>query len=309
LALRALVDLCLAEGAQLLLCVGDIIDGWCRDHRVGLVFVQELLRLREVGCEVALLLGNHDVRTRVMRPLLLPDNARVLGERGPETWLLERLGTALHAWSVPAPDHEVDVASLYPPPVPGLLNVGLLHTSAEGRRGHAEYAPCSRRTLRRHGYDYWALGHVHAREVIAREPWIVFPGNLQARGSREAGPKGATLVRVRRGRILSAEHRALDAVRFETVLADTSSLEHFDDVLARAQLALDRALHEADGRPLVARLILSGVDGAARTLAVPPGERRAAFGELARHLRRDVWLDETWILVGGVGAWQIGAAA
>jgi DNA repair exonuclease SbcCD nuclease subunit len=102
LALRSLVDLCLEERAKMLLCSGDVIDGWCRNHQVGLVLVQELLRLRDGGCDVVLLLGNHDVRTRVMKPLLLPQHAFVLGLHGPETRVLERLGVALHAGAFPS---------------------------------------------------------------------------------------------------------------------------------------------------------------------------------------------------------------
>jgi hypothetical protein len=267
------------------------------------------LRLREAGCEAVLLLGNHDVRTRVMKPLLLPEHAFVLGLRVPETRVLERLGVALHGWSFPEPEAPMDVASLYPAPLAGYLNIGLLHTSAEGRRGHANYAPCSRRTLRRHGYDYWALGHVHAREVIATEPWIVFPGNLQGRGLREAGPKGATLVQVHAGRIASIEHCSLDALRFATVVADAGEARHFDDVLSVARAALVRAAGEAEGRLLVARLVLEGATGTACTLAVPPWERRAALAAVTRALCNDsVWLDETWIDTG-VGSWLLDAAA
>jgi DNA repair exonuclease SbcCD nuclease subunit len=293
----------------MLLCAGDVIDGWCRDHRVGLVLVHELLRLHDSGCEIALLLGNHDVRTRVMNPLLLPERARVLGRFAPETRVLDRLGIALHGWSFPEPDAPTDVAALYPAPLAGLLNIGMLHTSAEGRNGHADYAPCSRRTLRRHGYDYWALGHVHAREVIATEPWIVFPGNLQGRGPRESGPKGATLVRVCGGRIASVEHRSLDVVRFVTVVADTSESERFDDVLSATRTALVRATTEAEGRLLVARLVLEGVAGAACTLAVPPWEREAALRAVTRELcDHSVWLDEIWIDTG-FGSWLLDAAA
>jgi DNA repair protein SbcD/Mre11 len=99
LALRALVDLCLGERAEMLLCSGDVVDRWCRDYRVGLVLVHELLRLRDAGCEVVLLLGNHNVRSRVLRPLLLPEHARVLGVSGPETRVLDHLGIAVHGWS------------------------------------------------------------------------------------------------------------------------------------------------------------------------------------------------------------------
>ncbi|MBM4361351.1 MAG: DNA repair exonuclease, partial [Deltaproteobacteria bacterium] len=225
-SLSSLVDLCLAERASLLLLAGDIFDGWCRDHRVGLVLAAELARLREVGALALLVLGNHDLRSPVTRPLLLPESAAVLGAEAPETRLLSALGVAVHGWSHPRVSPGEDVVARFPAPLPGWLNVGLLHTSAEGRAGHADYAPCSRRSLRAHGYDYWALGHVHQREVVSVDPHVVFPGNLQGRGSREPGPRGATVVRIRSGRVRAVEARAVDAVRFETVQVDVRSAGH-----------------------------------------------------------------------------------
>lgn len=311
LALRALVDLCLSTRAALLLLAGDVIDGWCRDHTVGLWLVHELLRLSDSSCQVLILLGNHDARTRVMRPLLLPGYARVLGLHGPETLVLERLGLALHGWSCPDVPMATDVALRYPEPLPGLLNIGLLHTSAEGRHGHVAYAPCSRRTLRNKGYDYWALGHVHQREVVSTDPWLVFPGNLQGRGPRESGSKGATLVRVRGGRVVGAEHRALDAVRFETVVADATTAHHFDEVLAASRTALKKALLSAQGRPLIARLIVKGIEGAACVLRVPPWERAAALSGKVLGLAPDsIWIQDAFIDAGPeAGCWSIGHAA
>jgi len=307
LALRALVDLCLEERAAILLLSGDIIDGRCRDHRVSLELVHQLFRLRDAECDVAIVLGNHDVRTRLMKPMLLPGWARVLGVGAPETFILERLGVALHGWSFPEAEALTDIAELYPEPIPGLVNVGLLHTSADGRRGHAAYAPCSRRTLRANGYDYWALGHVHAREVISTDPWVIFPGNLQGRGPREVGPKGATLAWVRDGRVVSAEHRALDTLRFETIVANTEDTERFDDVLAVARAALARATHVADGRPVVAKLVLAGIAGAAAALTVPKWERSRALRAVARELGgASMCLDEAWIDGGAMaGAWRV----
>jgi DNA repair protein SbcD/Mre11 len=149
-------------------CFVHAADGWCRNHQVGLALVEELLRLRDGDCQVALLLGNHDVRTRVMKPLLLPSHAHLLGRSGPETHVLERFGVALHGWSAPEVEPPFDVAELYPPPLAGLLNIGLLHTSADGRRGHENYSPCSRRSLRRKGYDYWAV-RVRGRRIVGAE--------------------------------------------------------------------------------------------------------------------------------------------
>ncbi|HVU01503.1 MAG TPA: DNA repair exonuclease [Polyangiaceae bacterium] len=311
LALRALVDLCLSENARLLLLSGDILDGWCRDHRIALELVKELFRLRDAGCEAALLLGNHDVRTRFARPLLLPEWAFVIGTRGPETRVLDELGVALHGWSAPEVKGDVDVAALYPPPVTDLLNIGLLHTSAEGRRGHADYAPCSRRTLRTHGYDYWALGHVHTREVISTDPWIVFPGNLQGRGSRETGSKGATVVRVQDGRILGAEHRDLAPVRFETIVANAEDAERFDDLLRAASEALARLTDDARARRVIARVVLSGENAAAAALRVPSRRRGAGLRAVARDVAPDrIWVDEAWVDGGPVaGAFGIDLAS
>ena len=70
------------------------------------------------------------------------------------------------------------------------------------------------------GYDYWALGHIHKREVVHTDPWIVFPGNLQGRKSIETGAKGATLITVESGQIAEVEHLELDDVRWHRCVVD-----------------------------------------------------------------------------------------
>ena len=86
----------------------------------------------------------------------------------------------------------------YPEPVAGWFNIGVLHTAC-GRAGHENYAPCTAADLAARGYDYWALGHVHAFEIVSRDPWIVYPGNLQGRSIRECGERGAVIVEVADG--------------------------------------------------------------------------------------------------------------
>jgi DNA repair exonuclease SbcCD nuclease subunit len=205
----------------------------------------------------------------------------------------------------------VDVAATYPRAVPDCFNIGLLHTSAEGRRGHVDYAPTSRRTLRRHGYDYWALGHVHAREVIAKEPWIVFPGNLQGRNPRETGAKGATLVRVARGRVHSVEARSLASLRFENLSVDISDADHFDEVLERARRAIEQLVAPYSGASTVLELTLGGLEGAAKVLAVPPHQRMEAVLAMTREFDQGrIVLDQIWLDAGPIaGAWPLARAA
>ena len=114
----------------------------------------------------------------------------------------------------------------YPAAVRSWFNVGLLHSAcareARGSNAYA-YAPCTVEQLVNHGYDYWALGHVHGHALLSEAPHIVYSGNLQGRDPRETGAKGAVLVTVEDGMVASVEHRPLDVVRWATVTLDAAS--------------------------------------------------------------------------------------
>ncbi|MCU0723068.1 MAG: DNA repair exonuclease, partial [Planctomycetes bacterium] len=195
-ALENLVRLALDEGAAFVLLAGDLYDGDWRDYNTGLFFTRQVARLREGGVPVFLAAGNHDAHSRITKALRLPDNAHVFSSKKPETRRLEALGVAVHGQSYAAPEVKDNLAAGFPDALPGLFNVGLLHTALDGRPGHAPYAPCTVDQLRSKGYRYWALGHVHQAEEVSRSPHVVFPGCVQGRHARETGPKGCRLVAV-----------------------------------------------------------------------------------------------------------------
>ena len=116
-----------------------------------------------------------------------------------QTIALDELRVALHGRSFGQRLVGGDFLASYPARRDGYLNIGLLHTALDGSRGHESYAPCTIEELKRFGYDYWALGHVHAAEIVSRDPYIVYPGNIQGRHARETGAKGAMRVSVERG--------------------------------------------------------------------------------------------------------------
>src|SRR5438552_1397988 len=210
-AFENLIDLCLEEKAAFLLLAGDIFDGSWRDYSTGLFFAMQLSRLRALDIPVVLVRGNHDAESRITKHLRLPSHVHELSVRAPESFEIPGAGVWVHGQGFATRAVTDDLAAAYPAAKRDALNIGLLHTSAGGREGHENYAPCRVETLVDKGYDYWALGHVHKREVLSEAPHIVFPGNLQGRHAREMGAKGATLVRVENG-IASALHRALDVV-------------------------------------------------------------------------------------------------
>jgi len=179
----------------------------------------------------------------------------------------------VHGRSYPTRHMTDNLVPGYPVALPGLLNIGLLHTAA-GRPGHAPYAPCTIEQLGAHGYAYWALGHVHAREVLNRDPWIVFPGNIQGRDIGETGAKGATLITVRDNAIAAVEHRPLDVVRWARIDIDLTGTADEDAALARVRQALAEALQAADGRLLAVRITLQGSCPAHAALSRSLGDTR-----------------------------------
>jgi DNA repair protein SbcD/Mre11 len=293
-ALERLVTLCIDEHADLLLLAGDLFDATLRDHKAGLFFVSQMLRLREHGIRVLSVRGNHDADSRIVPCLLLPDNVVEVGLDGPETVHLDDLGVAVHGQSYRIRATFENLVASFPAPVPGALNVGLVHTSAEGRAGHDPYAPCTLRQLYDLGYDYWALGHVHAREVHARHAYVVFPGNLQGRSRREPGPRGATVVTVENGRVAAVEHRAVDVVRFGRVTVDVTDATSLDDIAALAKAELGRSIPD-DERVHVVRLVLTGTPGIGALLEHTPDRallRLRAAVTAAEGGR--IWLEEAW---------------
>jgi DNA repair exonuclease SbcCD nuclease subunit len=166
-----------------------------------------------------------------------------------------------------------------------------LHTALEGREGHATYAPCRLSALVDRGYDYWALGHVHAHELVHRDPWVVYPGNLQGRYARETGPKGAMLVEFDAARIKQVEHRALDVVRWAHVSVDASTCSTLDDVAEATRDALALEVQAAGQRLLAVRV---EVTGRSRAHAALQSDRERALASV-RAAGLDVPGGSIWI--------------
>jgi DNA repair protein SbcD/Mre11 len=204
--------------------------------------------------------------------------------------VLENVPVVIHGQGFARPKVFDNLAASYPAPHPDLLNVGVLHTSLDGKLGHAGYAPCAVDELQSKGYDYWALGHVHAREVLSTEPWVVFSGCTQGRHIRETGAKGATLVTVEGDEITAVEHHDLDVLRW--ALIDVSAADaNEDELLTRVRDLVEAAAAEADSRLLAVRLVVSGQTSLHRTLVA---DRERMLNEF-RGVVSDAALGQAWL--------------
>jgi DNA repair protein SbcD/Mre11 len=290
-ALANLVQLAIDRSVAMVLVAGDLYDGDWKDHKTGLFFVAQMVKLREAGIPVFLIAGNHDAANKMTRSLPLPDNVRMLSPKHPQTVCLEELGVAVHGQSFATAATMEDLSAAYPTALGGLVNLGLLHTSVTGREGHEPYAPCTLDGLRAKQYDYWALGHVHKQEFLCKEPWVVFPGNVQGRHIRESGPKGCMLVEVDDRHRLQPEFQPLDVLRWQRCWVDASGAPTVEELLDRVRRRLAELVAASDGLPLAVRVETAGPCTAHRQVAARPQQ----WTNDVRSLALDVGAGDLWI--------------
>lgn len=298
-ALERLVDRALGEAVDFVLLAGDVYDRDWPDFHTGLYFREQMVRLDRAGIGVFLVHGNHDAQGVISRELTLPDNVHVFSSRKAETVTLQDLGVAVHGRSFPNRAVDEDLVPSYPQPLPGLFNIGLLHTSLSGRPGHDVYAPTSESVLRAKGYDYWALGHVHAREWVSDDPPMVYPGNLQGRHARETGPKGCQLLRVRDARV-EAEFLALDVVRWQRLALPLDGIESLPALQVLFKQRLLEGIEGAEDRLHALRVELEGSTALQSTEARSPGTLEAALRAAAQDLIEvEVWIESVRLRLRG----------
>lgn len=291
-ALERLVELAVDEKVDFVLMAGDLYDRDWQDFHTGLFVNAQLVKLKNAGIQVFIVQGNHDAQSHMTRQIPWPDNVKVFSSRTAETAHLKALGVAIHGHSFPNREVPENLVPGYPPALPGCFNIGLLHTSLTGTDGHDTYAPATLSDLKAKGYDYWALGHVHARQVVCEAPRVVFPGNLQGRHARETGPKGCELVTVE-GAALTARFVPLDVVRWHQVEIDMQPVLQLDDMRRQVVQALQSAVADAGEVLHAMRVVLTGQTPLQALEASQPGTLEAAVQAAAQEVAgADVWIEQ-----------------
>lgn len=250
-----IVDIALSERVAALLIAGDLFDGRERSARTAAFLTSQLDRLRMGDVRVFYTKGNHDAENPITGTLDLPDNVHVFDARGGKVQLTEDIW--IHGVSF-ADRHAPD--SLLPrfsAPVPGAANIAMLHTSLAGAAGHDIYAPCAVNDLVGMGFDYWALGHIHRRQVHSSAPWVVMPGMPQGRDIGEAGAKTASLLTIEAGSI-QVDEVPTSVVEFATSTLDITATDSDDSLRALLRDHMARMADTLSAPAGVLRLTLSG---------------------------------------------------
>lgn len=312
-ALERLVETAIRERVAFVLLAGDIYDGPERGARVQVRLAQALRRMSEAGIDVLIVQGNHDpLEDGFAFGSTLPPRVTLFGSQEVASHQIRRGDSVLatvHGISYQRREMRENLAQRFHRRGEG-FEVGLLHAALTGSaQGHAPYAPCTIDDLRAAQLDYWALGHIHARQTLGdAAPWIVYPGNPQGRSFKpsERGAKGAVLVEVEGGRITQAPRFvALDAVRF---VAAELAIDGLDGWLALHDGLLaagERLVSEHLGIDLLVRAELSGRGSLHAELMTPGRDEELLVALRESQAARDPRLhwadisDNTWPDVDG----------
>ena len=115
---------------------------------------------------------------------------------------------------------------------------------------HGPYAPSDLGRLVSAGFDYWALGHVHARQCLSDDPAIHYPGNIHGRTPRETGAKGGLLVDLSGAGGARVSFHPLSPMRWEDLdLSELSEITDLRGLVARARDRWEGLRVEDPGEP------------------------------------------------------------
>lgn len=259
-ALSSIVDLCITERVDALVIAGDLYDGAQTSMKTARFVASQMLRLHQAGMRVYMIRGNHDAMSRISNQLVMPDTVTIFGGRA--QFVIQQgagVDVAFHGLSFANPRAPESLLPKYAAPRVGAVNIGLMHTSLAGSPAHDVYAPCSVADLQGHGFEYWALGHIHVRRVYAAASTLVMPGTPQGRDINEAGEKSVTLVTIADDSSVDIEERPTSIAQFERVDVDLSEASEWAEAVGLVRSALEQCRDATNSRYLIARLGLTGI--------------------------------------------------
>lgn len=225
LALDALVNAAIGHSVDFVLIVGDLFDNEVQSLKAQIRLRKAFEKLDDHGIDVFLSYGNHDHINGNKHPMTYPPNVFIFPDETVRYFTYEKNGQPLAAiygfsyenravLSNKTPDYNIADQEIP-------YHIATLHGSIGNNREHDVYAPFLVRELVERPFDYWALGHIHQREILKQNPPIVYPGNIQGRNKKESGEKGCYFVTLTKTSC-DTKFIPLQAIQFNSVAIDVS---------------------------------------------------------------------------------------
>lgn len=232
-ALERLVSAAIQKQVDFVLIVGDLFDNEKQSLKAQIRLRRAFEELNDHHINVYVSYGNHDHLNGNKYPVTYPDNVFIFPTETVSQFTYEKEGKSIASIYGFSYENRAVIANktkeyqITDDKIP--FHIAMLHGSVQSNTDHDMYAPFQIGELSEIPFDYWALGHIHQREVLKENPTIVYPGNTQGRNRKEIGEKGCYHI------VLSATGTAmsfipLQALEFTPLIVDVSTCEEIHQV-------------------------------------------------------------------------------
>ncbi len=164
-----------------------------------------------------------------------------------------------------------------------LFTIGMLHCNIGANTGHEPYAPCTLQDLVTLNYDYWALGHVHNKDIKNDDPLVIYPGNPQGLHPKETGSRGCYLVNVDENGKPTAAFIKVESVRWFVKDLSIDSLYTEQELISKIHDYIEKIREEAEGLSSIFRIILTGRSALHSSIS-----RKGVLNDVLRDIRESV---------------------
>jgi DNA repair protein SbcD/Mre11 len=290
-AFRTLIQSAVQERPDFILIVGDIYDGEDRSLRAQHKFQQGMEELNVHQIPVFLCHGNHDHMGGSWTRFQLPPNVHVFQKETEKAHIkIRQQDVYITGFSYKERHVKDSVIHSYKNAEDGnAIYIGMLHGSLAGDTTHAVYAPFTKEELLSKNYDYWALGHIHKRQMLHSEPPIVYSGNIQSRHRNEKGPKGFYEVSLDKGDA-RLNFIQTSAVIYEHVECSCKGIVHANELFEAVEETIEQFRNKHGAGVLEIRLIDIDVNTADMLDGTPMEEWLSMIREIQEMREPQVWI-------------------
>ena len=236
-ALDRIVDKAISENVDFIIFSGDIFDADSGTPGSRFKFAEALGRSGK-RCYVAY--GNHDYKRQWEDSIPFPENVIVFPDTvtnvpfpSEENKLTDVIGIS-HSVKEEPRDLTKNIRGS------DAFSIAVVHcdvdSASEGRR----YAPCRLDDLLNKNIDYWALGHIHKRNVMNEYPHVIYPGNTQGRSPKETGEKGAYIVTVTDNRVSNMTFFRTGPILWQEIEADITGRKNVTDLVSEITKVVEK---------------------------------------------------------------------
>lgn len=239
-----LVTLAIQRHVDIVVIAGDTFNSEQPSVHAQLFFQTQLKRLISENIAVVMCYGNHDFYNGKLL-IQLPKQVHIFPNDIHTFEVVTRYGktVALSGFSY----HTRHITNInwakFPEKSHHDVHIGICH----GQMGKiGVYAPFMPQNLEHLNYDYWALGHIHQRGIIAERPLMAYAGCIQGLHINETGEKGGYFLTFETGKTPQLEAVNTASIVWEQLRITVDAKSTLDGVLKTFQDKM-RALPQRNG--------------------------------------------------------------